>query len=369
LKNYGVVLTKSFETELAGKRIFLTGHTGFTGSWASIWLNSIGAQVFGYSLAPETSPNLFDEARVVELVEGKIADIRNFDELQNQMSVFKPDLVLHLAAQPLVRKSYRLPRETFEINAQGTANVLEAARHVSSIRGILCITTDKVYKNIESDYRYVETDELGGRDPYSASKAAAELIVSSYRESFRVKGSISPIISVARGGNIVGGGDWSGDRLIPDYIRAVVSGKDMEIRFPDATRPWQHVLSLIDGYFTILAGTLGTDASKYDRAFNLGPIETTSFSVSSVLSLLSKELPGVIINLHRPELHEAGKLGLNSDLAVNTFGWKPSWDTSEVIEKTASWYRDFLSKAKPTRQLCLDQIDLWKQSESNAQRG
>ena len=363
MKNYGVVLAKNFETALAGKRIFLTGHTGFTGSWASIWLNSIGAQVFGYSLAPETSPNLFTEAGIDELVDGKIADIRDFDELHNQMAMFEPDLVLHLAAQPLVRRSYRIPRETFEINAQGTANVLEAARLVTSIKGVLCITTDKVYKNIETDHRYVESDELGGKDPYSSSKAAAEFIISSYRDSFRDDGS-SPLIAVARGGNIVGGGDWSEDRLIPDYIRAFVSGKEMNIRFPDATRPWQHVLSLIDGYLTILAGMLGTDASKYDQAFNLGPIETKSFSVSSVLSLLTRELPGVKIKENSPDLHEAGKLGLNSNLAINTFGWNPSWDTNEVIEKTASWYKDFLSKAKPARQLCLEQIDSWKQSES-----
>ncbi len=359
------MLGNGFETELAGKRVFLTGHTGFTGSWASIWLKSIGAQVFGYSLAPDTSPNLFDEAGVVELVEGKIADIRDFDELQNQMSVFKPDLVLHLAAQPLVRKSYRLPRETFEINAQGTANVLEAARHVSSIKGVLCITTDKVYKNIESDHKYVETDELGGRDPYSASKAAAELIISSYRESFRVEKSISPVISVARGGNIVGGGDWSEDRLIPDYIRAIVSGQVMDIRFPKSTRPWQHVLSLIDGYLTILAGMIGSESTKYDRAFNLGPIDAPSFSVSSVLSLLNKELPGVKIKEQVSEPHEAGKLSLNSDLATKTFGWKPCWDTHEVIEKTASWYKGYLSGAQPARKLCLDQIDSWKQTKTN----
>jgi CDP-glucose 4,6-dehydratase len=359
----GSSLTKSFDNELAGKRIFLTGHTGFTGSWASIWLNSIGANVFGYSLAPETSPNLFAEAGVDALVDGKIADIRDFDELHNQMAMFKPDLVLHLAAQPLVRRSYRIPRETFEINAQGTANVLEASRLVPSIKGVLCITTDKVYKNLETDHRYVESDELGGKDPYSASKAAAEIIISSYRDSFRVHG-FSPLISVARGGNIVGGGDWSEDRLIPDYIRAVVSGKELDIRFPDATRPWQHVLSLIDGYFTILAGMLGKEASKYDQAFNLGPIETKSFSVSSVLSLLSRELPGVKIKETGPELHEAGKLGLNSDLAIKTFGWKPSWDTHDVIEKTATWYKDHISGAKPALQLCLDQIDSWQQSES-----
>jgi CDP-glucose 4,6-dehydratase len=360
---FGVVLGKGFETVLAGKRIFLTGHTGFTGSWASIWLNSIGAQVFGYSLAPETSPSLFTEARVGELIEGKFADIRNFEDLSNGIAEFKPDLVLHLAAQPLVRRSYRIPRETFEVNAQGTANVLEASRGVPSVKGILCITTDKVYKNHETDYKYKESDELGGYDPYSASKAAAEIIISSYRDSLKSGGSTSPVISVARGGNIVGGGDWSEDRLIPDYIRAYVSGQDMEIRYPDSTRPWQHVLSLIDGYFTILSGMLGEDAKKYDRAFNLGPIEAESFSVASVLSLLSHELPGVAIKVQGSTLHEAGKLGLDSNLATRTFGWKPSWGTQEVIEKTATWYKEYLSEVKPARQICLDQIESWKQSE------
>jgi CDP-glucose 4,6-dehydratase len=359
---FGVVLVQVFESELVGKKIFLTGHTGFTGSWASIWLNAIGAKVLGYSLAPETSPSLFNEANVDELVEGTIADIRDFDELRNQISRFEPDLILHLAAQPLVRRSYRIPRETFEVNTQGTANVLEAARGISSVKGVLCVTTDKVYKNLETDYKYKESDELGGKDPYSASKAAAEIVIASYRDSFRTDGFGAPVISVARGGNIVGGGDWSEDRLIPDYMRALISGREMEIRFPDATRPWQHVLSLLDGYLTILSGILGAEANKYDRAFNLGPTEEESFSVSAVLGLLSKDVPGVKIKAHKSELHEAGKLGLNSDLATETFGWKPKWKTDEVIEKTASWYRAFLSKTKPTRQLCLDQIDSWIQS-------
>ncbi len=347
---------------LKGKKVFVTGHTGFTGSWACIWLNQLGCEVFGYSLEPETTPNLFAEAEVGKLVNGKIADIRNFESLREEITKFQPDLVLHLAAQPLVRISYRMPRETFEVNAQGTANVLEAIRGVDSIQGVLCITTDKVYKNFETDRQYVETDELGGQDPYSASKAAAELIIASYRSSFGTAGTVFPVIAVARGGNIVGGGDWSEDRLIPDYVRAYDSSKELQIRFPSSTRPWQHVLSLVDGYLTILAGMLGPEAKKFDRAFNLGPIEAKSFSVEAVLKLMSNNLNGVIIKENKSELHEAGKLGLNSDLAVKTFGWNPSWDTTEVIEKTASWYKDFLSKDKRARQLCLDQIELWKQS-------
>lgn len=353
-------MVKSFEAELTGRRIFVTGHTGFTGSWASIWLNSIGAHVFGYSLAPGSSPNLYTEANVEHLVEGKIADIRDINSLRDAMEGFRPELVLHLAAQPLVRSSYRIPRETFEINAQGTANVLDAARFIPSIRGILCITTDKVYKNLETEYRYTESDELGGMDPYSASKAAAEIIISSYRDSFRVDNQLT--ISVARGGNIIGGGDWSEDRLIPDYVRAFGSKADLKVRFPNATRPWQHVLSLIDGYFTILAGMLGPDAPKFDRAFNLGPLEAKSYSVSTVLSLLSADLPGVKINEYRSDLHEAGQLGLDSTLATSTFGWNPSWNTHQVIEKTATWYKDFLANSKPAHELCLDQIESWKQA-------
>jgi CDP-glucose 4,6-dehydratase len=350
---------------LKGKKVFVTGHSGFTGSWACIWLNQLGCEVFGYSLEPETTPNLFTEAGVGNLVGGKIADIRNFENLREAIVKFQPDLVLHLAAQPLVRRSYRIPRETFEVNAQGTANVLEAIRGVDSIKGVLCITTDKVYKNFETDRQYVETDELGGQDPYSASKAAAELIIASYRYSFGGAGKAFPVIAVARGGNIIGGGDWSEDRLIPDYVRAFDSNKELEIRFPSSTRPWQHVLSLVDGYLTILAGMLGQEATKFDRAFNLGPIEAESFSVTSVLDLMSYHLSGVTIIQDKSELHEAGKLGLNSDLATTTFGWNPSWDTTEVIEKTASWYKAFLSQDKPALQLCLDQIQAWKQSSTD----
>jgi CDP-glucose 4,6-dehydratase len=311
---------------------------------------------------------LFSEAEVGKLVNGKIADIRNFENLREAVVEFQPDLVLHLAAQPLVRRSYRIPRETFEVNAQGTANVLEAIRGVDSIKGVLCITTDKVYKNFETDRQYVETDELEGQDPYSASKAAAELIIASYRSSFGTAGTAFPVIAVARGGNIVGGGDWSEDRLIPDFVRAYDSNKELQIRFPSSTRPWQHVLSLVDGYLTILAGMLGPEPTKFDRAFNLGPIEAESYSVASVLELMSKHLSGVAIKEDKSELHEAGKLGLNSDLAVRTFGWNPSWNTTEVIEKTASWYKAFLSQDKKALQLCLDQIELWKRSSTGGRQ-
>jgi len=364
IQRIGANLNISFGEELSGKKIFLTGHSGFTGSWASIWLELIGAKVFGYSLDPETTPNLYSEARVVDLVEGRFADIRDFSTLRQAMAHFKPELVLHLAAQPLVRRSYRVPRETFDINAQGTANVLEAARGIESVKGVLCITTDKVYKNIETDHKYVESDELGGMDPYSASKAAAEFVISSYRDSFGSSGKNSPVISVARGGNIVGGGDWSEDRLVPDFIRAFESGNPLEIRFPQATRPWQHVISLVEGYIKILAGIVGPDPQKYNRAFNLGPIESDSVSVTQVLEQLSIQVPNVNIIEHKSDLREAAKLGLNSDLAVQTFGWGPRWTTCEVISQTAAWYKDYLSGKTSAYQLCVDQINSWNNSAS-----
>lgn len=351
---------ENYELELAGKRIFITGHSGFTGSWASIWLSTMGANVFGYSLAPETSPNLFSEAKVGSLVSGIVADIRDFEKLHDAMATFGPDLVLHLAAQPLVRRSYRIPRETFDINTQGTANVLEAALATPSVKGVLCITTDKVYKNLETDYRYKESDEIGGKDPYSASKAAAEVVIASYRHSFEAKGV--PAIAVARGGNIIGGGDWSEDRLIPDYIRAHVSGQSMNVRNAESTRPWQHVLALVEGYLTIMAGLLGADSQKYARTFNLGPLEEDSVSVGAVLTEIGKQIEGVRIEFAESDVAEAGKLGLDSSLATKTFGWNPRWSTVEVIRKTANWYKAQLSGEKSAYELCIEQIDSWKAS-------
>lgn len=349
-----------YESQLADKRIFITGHTGFTGAWASIWLQRLGADVFGYSLEPETNPNLYSEARVGDLVSGIVADIRDFEKLQETMAAFQPDLVLHLAAQPLVRRSYRIPRETFDINSQGTANVLEAARQTPSVVGVLCVTTDKVYKNLESGRNYNEFDELGGKDPYSASKVSAEVVISSFRDSFEGKGI--PLIAVARGGNIIGGGDWSEDRLIPDFIRAHVSGHSMPVRNPNSTRPWQHVLALIEGYFSILAGLLGEDAKQFARPFNLGPVDKDSICVGDLLAILANQIDGVKIEVHQSDLAEAGKLGLDSRLATKTFGWNPRWQIDDVIRKTAEWYEAHLKGEKSAYQLCVEQIDSWKAS-------
>jgi CDP-glucose 4,6-dehydratase len=351
---------------LKGKKVFVTGHTGFTGSWASIWLNQLGCEVFGYSLEPDTTPNLFTEAKVGELVYGKIADIRDFETLKAEIVKFEPDLILHLAAQPLVRRSYRIPRETFEINAQGTANLLEAIRGVTSIKGVLCITTDKVYKNLETDHRYIESDELGGKDPYSASKAAAELIIASYRASIRSSESEGPVISVARGGNIIGGGDWSEDRLVPDLVRSHAEKRILEVRFPKSTRPWQHVISLVNGYLLILEGMVGNQAEKFDQAFNLGPEEINPVSVEDLLSMISGHIPGTKVKVIHSLLPESRKLGLDSSLARLTFAWDPNWGTQELIEKTADWYKKFLSSSESAYDLCLGQIDLFEASNRSA---
>lgn len=359
----------NFAEALSGKRIFVTGHTGFTGSWVSIWLSRIGAKVFGYSLAPETTPNLFEAAGLSDTISGRLGDIRDYDTLLESMSTFKPDLVLHLAAQPLVRRSYRIPRETFDVNTQGTANVLEAARQVGSVQGVLCITTDKVYKNNETGVPFKEDDELGGQDPYSASKSAAELLIASYRASFTSEAGSRPLIAVARGGNIIGGGDWSEDRLIPDFVRAHEAGSSIELRYPQATRPWQHVLALAEGYITILSGLVSNEAEKFARPFNLGPLSSESTSVASVLSLMSSVMPGVEIVHHLSDLHEAGLLALDSNLAARTFGWNPAWDTNEVVGKTAEWYRAFLANEKPAAQLCNEQIDSWLASKMQNRRG
>lgn len=350
----------NFETKLSGKRVFVTGHTGFTGSWTGIWLDSIGANVFGYALAPITNPSLFSEAGIEKIIPGKIGDIRDFNLVLNEMRAFKPDLVLHLAAQPLVLESYRNPRETFEINCQGTANVLEAARKTSSVRGVLCVTTDKVYKNLETGRRFRESDELGGKDPYSSSKAAAEMVISSYRHSFNAENDGSPWISVARGGNIIGGGDWSENRLIPDFVRAYKSSSPLVIRSPQATRPWQHVLSLVEGYLRILSGLLSEEPQRFSQPFNFGPNSEEELTVVQILEQLEIYLGSVELQTeHMPE-QEAIKLSIESGLAHKVLGWKPRWTTDESVRQTALWYKSHLTGQKSALDLCTEQINLWK---------
>lgn len=356
-----MVARTRFENALVGKKVFVTGHSGFTGSWASLWLTSIGVDVAGYALPPETEPALFHATGVEADIQSHFGDIRDVANLERVVRAFQPDLILHLAAQPLVRKSYRQPVETFMVNAQGTAHVLEVARSVKSVRGVLCITTDKVYQNREWAWPYRENDPLGGKDPYSASKAAAEMIIQSYAASYPAASGQGPAVAVARGGNIIGGGDWSDDRLIPDFVRAITAGQEITLRYPDATRPWQHVLALVHGYLMILAGLAGDDPAHYARPWNLGPQDPRQFSVRDILELLGRNWTMPAVHYMDNPLPEAGALALDSSLARNALGWVPVWDTERVIRETADWYRQYYQNPQAAREITLAQILSWRE--------
>ena len=352
----------SFEKNLAGHKVFITGHTGFTGGWVSLWLHAVGAEIAGYSLAPDTTPSLFEALKLAAAYESTIGDICDYEKLYAAIDSFQPDLILHLAAQPLVRKSYREPVRTFMVNAQGTAHVLEAARNVKSIKGVLCITTDKVYKNNEWPWPYRENDPLGGKDPYSASKAAAEMVIQSYATSYPWADAQGPAIATARGGNIIGGGDWSEDRLIPDFVRAVVNGGALKLRYPDATRPWQHVLALVHGYLLILAELISRNPAKAAKAWNLGPHDAKQYSVRDVLELMGRYWTRPTLDYMNLPLPEAQALALDSSLARNELNWGPVWDTERVIQETANWYREYYSDPVCARDITLAQINAWREA-------
>jgi CDP-glucose 4,6-dehydratase len=251
--------------------------------------------------------------------------------------------------------------ETFSTNALGTANVLEAARHTPSVKGVVCVTTDKVYKNLEWSWPYRESDRLGGKDPYSASKAAAELIIDSYAASFPYKEGAGPAIATARGGNIIGGGDWSDDRLIPDFVRAVQHGSELTLRYPNATRPWQHVLGLVHGYILLLAGLL-RDPDATARPWNLGPLELEQYSVGAVVDMLSSSWVRPRLRYLEASLPEAGALALDSTNAFNKLGWRPAWQTRESVSRAAEWYRGYYTDPTAARQLTVSQIQEWRSS-------
>lgn len=349
-----------FETALQGKRVFVTGHTGFTGGWACLWLREIGATVAGYALEPDTTPSLFTALGLGAEIESEIGDICDYDALAQAMARFRPDLVLHLAAQPLVRKSYREPLRTFLVNTQGTAHVLEAARQSGSVKGVLCITTDKVYANREWVWPYRENDPLGGKDPYSASKAAAEMVIQSFAASYPWQSGQGPAIATARGGNIIGGGDWSEDRLIPDFVRAVTNGGQLTLRFPEAVRPWQHVLALVHGYLMLLAGLVSQNPERVAKAWNLGPHDARQFSVRQVLEMMARHWTRPDLAYLDQPLPEAMALALDSSMARNQLGWQPVWDTEQVVQQTAAWYRAFHENPASARQITVAQIQAWR---------
>jgi len=351
----------AFEKHLAGKHILVTGHTGFTGSWVCKWLHAIGAEVTGLALEPETDPSLFGALGLGQDLRSEIGDIRDYDRVHEVFAASRPEAVIHLAAQPLVRRSYREVVPTFATNVMGTAHVLEAARLTRSVRAVVCITTDKVYQNQEWPWPYRENDRLGGKDPYSASKAAAEMVIQSYTHSFGKDVDHALPIATARGGNIIGGGDWSEDRLVPDFARALKHKTTLTLRYPDAIRPWQHVLALAQGYLMLLAGLL-VDPERYARTWNLGPHDPRPYSVREVLELLSQTWDRPVLEYMHNPLPEAGTLMLDSSLARNVLGWTTPWDTAQVVSETGAWYREFYANPRSAEDITSDQLQRWRQA-------
>jgi CDP-glucose 4,6-dehydratase len=337
------------------KQVFITGHTGFKGSWLTATLHALGATVKGYALAPEYENGLFDLLQAHQVGESVIADIRDRNRLRQELLAFQPDYVFHLAAQPLVRRSYEIPAETFDVNVTGTANVLEAVNSYPGKCTVIAITTDKVYENKEKDILYTEADLLGGYDPYSASKACAELVVSSFRSSFFNTANYSrhqKALASVRAGNVIGGGDWSRDRIIPDIVRALQQQKTIDVRNPVAVRPWQHVLEPVGGYL-LLGGLLAEQPLQYSKAYNFGPLPNDHLSVKELVEKAIESWgSGSWLDVSDPgSLHEAGLLKLDISRARTELEWQPKWNATQAIQQTIDWYKkDILQQADYTFQ-------------------
>ncbi len=337
------------------KKVFLTGHTGFKGAWLALWLKSLGAEVFGYSLAPNTEPALFDIANLASQMQSVFADIRDKETLEKHMNEFKPEIVFHLAAQPLVRLSYHEPVMTYETNVMGSLNVLEAARKCESVKAFVNVTTDKCYENKEVERGYREDEPMGGYDMYSSSKACVEILSSSYRRSF-LQGELGFALGTARAGNVIGGGDWALDRLVPDCIRFINNNEKITIRNPIAVRPWQHVLEPLSGYL-LLGQRLLEDGKKYADSFNLGPNEEGVLKVAEVSKMITEFYGrGEVVVESGDGLHEAGLLMLNIDKAKEILGWYPTYTTDKAIEKTVAWYKEFYDNAGDMYSYTMSQI-------------
>ncbi len=330
------------------KKVFLTGHTGFKGSWLSLWLQSLGAQVTGYALTPPTTPNLFTVAKVESGMRSVMGDIRDLDYLKKIMKETNPDIVIHMAAQPLVRYSYANPVETYMTNVMGTVHVLEAARENKHIKAILNVTSDKCYDNKEIDRGYKEDEAMGGFDPYSNSKGCAELVTSAYRNSFfniEKYFEHGVALATARAGNVIGGGDWAEDRLIPDFMRAIVKKQKVSIRNPHAIRPWQHVLEPLKGYL-MLTQKLYEEGSKFSESFNFGPHENDARSVEWIAEhLVASWGEGAAFEIaeNASQLHEAHFLKLDCEKARTQLAWQPLWPIEEALGRICAWHRAHLN--------------------------
>ena len=338
-----------------GKRVFITGHTGFKGSWLSLWLQQMGAEVKGFSLEPPTTPSLFEVAKVADHMQSEIGDVRDLTKLSQSIVSFNPDILLHLAAQPLVRYSYREPVETYSTNVMGTVNVLEASRQANNLKTIVVITTDKCYENREWEWGYRENEPMGGYDPYSNSKGCAELVVSAYRRSFFNSNDTAAVAS-ARAGNVVGGGDWAEDRLIPDILRAFEKQQPVIIRNPLSTRPWQHVLEPLSGYL-VLAQHLWQEGQIFAEGWNFGPKDDDCRPVQWILdNMVHFWGKGAYYEIDKSQQpHEANFLKLDCSKAATRLKWHPQWRLEYTLEKITTWHRAWLDR-KNMKNHCLEEI-------------
>lgn len=350
-----MIKKKLFRGFYQDKLVFVTGHTGFQGSWLSLWLTLLGAKVVGYSLSPSTNPSLFDLLDIKKIITSKIYNINDKNRLFSELSKHKPDIVIHLAAQALVRKSYENPIETFSTNILGTANLLESIRDVPSVKACLVMTSDKAYENKEWNYAYRENDPMGGHDPYSASKGAAELVVSSYRRSFFNQKN-SPGIASIRAGNVIGGGDWAKDRIIPDCIRSILSNKKIILRNPKAVRPWQYVLESLSGLL-LVGSKLVKDSQKFGEAWNIGPMTISDVSVRDLTEKIIKKWGSGSIGIKRNYLHEAKYLRLDSSKISNILKWKSTYSIEESIDETVNWYLNYKKNKRTIYDYTVSQIE------------
>jgi CDP-glucose 4,6-dehydratase len=355
-----------FEAPLRGQRVFVTGHTGFTGGWLVNWLKRIGCTVAGLALEPATEPSLYLAANIAEGIDSTIGDIRDPVIVRAAIERHRPSVIIHLAAQPLVSRSFADPIETFATNGLGTAHVLEAARLTPGIKAVVCITTDKVYRDQDWVWGYREQDVLGGKDPYSASKACAELVAASYRATLVERGN-GVLIANARGGNIIGGGDWSADRIVPDFVRAVLTRQPISLRNPGAVRPWQHVLALVHGYLVLAARLVSGDRTAADN-WNFGPSDEAAQTVRNLVDQLSVFWTKPEIVYTSGSFPETRFLHLDSTKARTLLGWHPPLSFKDTVELTADWYRGFAANPADASRATVQQIEQYRNALRNHAR-